>query len=85
MIRSMAFWSDWSWKVRVVALALVASFLALVLYQREPRYEGVSLSEWLRISIDVNSAGDSTRDSKSASEALNAMAPEALLVLEADI
>jgi len=82
MIRSMAFWSDWSWKVRVVALALVASFLALVLYQREPRYEGVSLSEWLRISIDVNSAGDSTRDSKSASEALNAMAPEALPVLE---
>jgi HEAT repeat protein len=81
MIRSMAFWSDWSWKVRVVALALVAGLVVLVFYQREPRYEGMALSEWLTAGMNGDSDGDVTYAQHTVSKALVAMSPQALPIL----
>lgn len=81
MIRSMAFWSDWSWKVRVVALAVVGSVVVLVFYHREPRYEGMALSEWLTTGMNGNSGGDSTYGRHRVSKALVAMSPQALPIL----
>ncbi len=77
----MGFWSDWSWKVRVVALALVASLVTLIFYQREPRYEGEALSDWLITGINGISDGDPTYAQHRVSKALVAMSPQALPIL----
>ncbi len=74
-------WFGWSWRRRAVVVALAASLVALMLYHREPRHEGRSLSRWLELENGIYSSDDFAGDTASVSNALIAMCPQAPTVL----